>query len=228
MCVLVLCCLFCFKQKNKVQNTKPRVAWGNKIEFLFKNLSTYFLLHNVYTHDTHRERVDTYMATCYIYIYTYHKMTTCVFAQTSLHMLYAKINLENSQLSKQHVKTTLQYAANSFHKTWRFPEAVISILFQHRRWGQGHRLSGSTPPIFRWDRSRSQSKTVWLMFLSLNQAVSSLLALSEGLLWLGHLPNHVRCCISDSRQTKSYTRRQAKVVSPLPFTKAILADSLSI
>ena len=79
----------------------------------------------------------------YIYIYTYHKMTTCVFAQTSLHMLYAKINLENSQLSKQHVKTTLQYAANSFHKTWRFPEAVISILFQHRRWGQGHRLSGS-------------------------------------------------------------------------------------
>jgi hypothetical protein len=106
-------------------------------------------------------------------------MTTCVFAQTSLHMLYAKINLENSQLSKQHVKTTLQYAANSFHKTWRFPEAVISILFQHRRWGQGHRLSGSTPPIFRWDRSRSQSKTVWLMFLSLNQAVSSLLALSR-------------------------------------------------
>ena len=111
---------------------------------MFENIKidvSYFLLHNVYTHDTHRERVDTYMATCYIY--TYHKMTTCVFAQTSLHMLYAKINLENSQLSKQHVKTTLQYAANSFHKTWRFPEAVISILFQHRRWGQGHRLSGS-------------------------------------------------------------------------------------
>ena len=139
----------------KHRRQQPRLQTFQKVSnilrrAMFENIKidvSYFLLHNVYTHDTHRERVDTYMATCYIY--TYHKMTTCVFAQTSLHMLYAKINLENSQLSKQHVKTTLQYAANSFHKTWRFPEAVISILFQHRRWGQGHRLSGSTPPIFR-------------------------------------------------------------------------------
>ena len=36
-----------FDQKNKRKQTERKVACGNKIEFLFKKLSTYFQLHNM-------------------------------------------------------------------------------------------------------------------------------------------------------------------------------------
>ena len=50
-----------------------------------------------------------------------------------------KTRSSQNNMSKQHCNTP----QIRFTKHGGFPEAVISILFQHRRWGQGHRLSGS-------------------------------------------------------------------------------------
>ena len=52
-CVVEVLSSVCLRNKNKNKNNKLKtyVACGNKIEFLFKKLSTYFQLHNTTTHE---------------------------------------------------------------------------------------------------------------------------------------------------------------------------------
>ena len=88
MCVLVLCCLFCFKQKTKYRTQNHELREEIKSSF-FSRISQLISYSTTYTHTTHTAKglIRIWQHVLYIYIYTYHKMTTCVRTDIAPHVI---------------------------------------------------------------------------------------------------------------------------------------------
>ena len=232
MCVCVPGFEFClFKKKgNRANTTNSNQTLRVEIKSsFFSRISQ--LISNSTTEHTHRRHDTTFVLRKVVIVYN-EWCLLYTYALTSVYM-YTRNLITQTIAWRSFVDGGWMFELLLLKRKIQNPKSwckmkTDSTSFFSGRLGRSHRLSGSSPSSPRRCLSLSQSRTVWPTPLCTNQDVSSLLDPSEGLLWLGHLTNQARCCFSASMHTNSRTIWDANCVSPTPFMKAILADSLSM
>ena len=142
------CCFFGLT-KNKRKQTERKVACGNKIEFLFKKLSTYFQLHNMqntqhksYDPNVSQVRIREWRRMC-CKIENCKRTCTCTRVNPTPRHMWCNDNRRksNSLIAEKKGNSKLEVSEINRLHNWQLTNGRCTAFFIQQM-GHSHRISG--------------------------------------------------------------------------------------